>query len=150
MTRLPSKKRKPLAFGLGAGLLLCMALLPAEVQARPAFHGGGAHFNVGPHFNGGHPHPGHHPDHHPHPGPPPNHHHHDHHYDHHHPPHYWPGGYWAGVATGAAVGAVIYSLPPACTTLVVNGITYRRCSSTWYRPVYSGNQVVYEVVAPPR
>ncbi|MCW8128593.1 hypothetical protein OQE62_18650 [Microbulbifer halophilus] len=54
------------------------------------------------------------------------------------------------MATGAAIGAVVYSLPRACTATVVNGVTYERCDGVWYRPSYSGNQVVYVVVDAPR
>ena len=145
---------------VSACLLLSALLLSTEAEARPGFIGGGAHFNIGGHFGGmgriggfgggafrplG-----------PRPLPerriepdrriiP----------DHRYPyrPHYWPGGYWAGagagVAAGAAIGSFVYALPPACTTLSVGGVTYERCDGSWYRPSYSGTQVVYEVVAPP-
>jgi len=36
------------------------------------------------------------------------------------------------------------------TQVVVNGITYTQCGSTWYQPVYQNGQVVYQVVNPPR
>jgi hypothetical protein len=35
------------------------------------------------------------------------------------------------------------------TQIVVNGITYAQCGSTWYQPVYQGGQVSYQVVSPP-
>jgi hypothetical protein len=44
---------------------------------------------------------------------------------------------------------VIYSLPPACTSAVVNGVTYERCGDTWYAPRFHGHRVEYVVVAPP-
>jgi len=57
----------------------------------------------------------------------------------------------AGVAvTAAAVGSIARSLPPSCSTAVVNGITYQNCSGTWYQPQYAGSQVTYVVVNPPR
>jgi hypothetical protein len=38
----------------------------------------------------------------------------------------------------------------SCTNVVVNGITYSQCGSTWYQPTYSGADVTYVVVnAPP-
>ena len=139
-------------------LSLTALILPVTVEARPGFHGGGGHHNVGRHFSGGHHHrpPHHRPPHHRPPHRPPHHrppHHRPPHHGgghHHHHPHYWPGGHWAGVATAAAIGTIIYTLPPACSRVVVNGVTYEHCGDVWYRPVYRGNQVVYEIVAPPR
>lgn len=68
-----------------------------------------------------------------------------------------PGRYWnhpvaagAAIATTAAViGSVIYSLPPSCTTVSVDGLTYQQCGSTWYRPQYAGTSVQYVVVESP-
>ena len=68
-----------------------------------------------------------------------------------------PGNAWAhpvatGVAvatTAAVVGSIIYSLPPSCTTVSVNGLTYQQCGSTWYRPQYVGTSVQYVVVTSP-
>ncbi len=63
------------------------------------------------------------------------------------------GGYYGGsryyggaaVATGVAVGVaaiavgtMVVTLPPACTTIVVNGVAYQDCSGTYYAP--SGSQ----------
>jgi len=33
--------------------------------------------------------------------------------------------------------------------VVVNGVTYATCGSTWYRPIYQNGQVSYQVVSPP-
>jgi hypothetical protein len=68
-----------------------------------------------------------------------------------------PGNAWAhpvaaGVAvatTAAVVGSIIYSLPPSCRTVSVNGFTYQQCGSTWYRPQYVGTSVQYVVVSSP-
>ena len=68
--------------------------------------------------------------------------------DHHHP-----------IATGAAIGAtaaitsavvgsMVRTLPPACQTVMVNGIGYSNCGGTWYQPQYVGTTVQYVVVAP--
>jgi hypothetical protein len=62
----------------------------------------------------------------------------------------------AGVAIGATaavtaavVGSVVYSVPPSCSTVIVNGISYSQCGSTWYAPRYSGTTVEYVVVNAP-
>ena len=59
--------------------------------------------------------------------------------------HHYHGG--AAVATGVAVGAtaitvgsIVASLPPNCSSVVVDGTTYQNCSGTYYVP--SGNQWV--------
>jgi len=68
--------------------------------------------------------------------------------DHHHP-------IATGVAIGATaaitsavIGSMVYTLPPACQTVVVNGIGYSNCGGTWYQPQYVGTSVQYVVVAP--
>lgn len=70
--------------------------------------------------------------------------------DHHHP-------IATGVAIGATaaitsavIGSMVYTLPPACQTVVVNGIGYSNCGGTWYQPQYVGTSVQYVVVAPLR
>ena len=45
---------------------------------------------------------------------------------------------------------MVYSLPPDCTTLVINGIGYRQCDNVWYQPRYYGSTVQYIVVEAPR
>jgi len=56
----------------------------------------------------------------------------------------------AGAAlTSAAVGSVVYSLPPSCSTVVVGGVSYQQCGSTWYEPQFSGTSVNYVVVQQP-
>ena len=56
----------------------------------------------------------------------------------------------ATAATAAVIGSIAYSLPPACSAIVVNGLTYHQCGSAWYQPRYAGTQVTYAVVNPPR
>ena len=51
--------------------------------------------------------------------------------------------------TAAIVGSMVNSIPPSCTPVVVNGVTYSQCGSTWYQPQYAGTSVQYEVVNPP-
>jgi hypothetical protein len=65
------------------------------------------------------------------------------------------GAIAAGVvvgATAAIVGSAIAAsaIPPSCSTVVVNGLAYRSCGGAWYQPQYSGSQVTYIVVNPPR
>ena len=36
----------------------------------------------------------------------------------------------AAAATAIAIGTVVRSLPPSCTTVMVDGVTYHRCSGT--------------------
>lgn len=52
--------------------------------------------------------------------------------------------------TAAVIGSVVYSLPPSCTSVIVNGISYQQCGSTWYQPQYAGSNVSYVVVNSPR
>jgi hypothetical protein len=53
------------------------------------------------------------------------------------------------VATAIVVGAIVHSLPPNCTTLVVNGLAYQNCGGTYYQPQYHGSSVTYVVVVHP-
>jgi hypothetical protein len=55
----------------------------------------------------------------------------------------------AAVVTRAVVGSIVYSLPPACSAVVINGLTYQNCGGNWYQPRYAGTQVTYVVVNPP-
>ena len=76
-----------------------------------------------------------------------------HHYDNRYRYDYgWGGAVAAGVAVGAtaaAIGSVAYALPAGCSSVVVNGIVYQQCGSTWYQPQYYGNSMSYTVVARP-
>ncbi len=74
---------------------------------------------------------------------------------------YYHGGYYdhpvataavitAGVAvTAAAIGSMVRTLPPSCSTVVVNGLAYQNCGNVWYQPQYAGTQVNYVVVNAP-
>jgi hypothetical protein len=62
----------------------------------------------------------------------------------------------AGVALGAtaaitaaAIGSIAYSLPPSCSSVVMGGIGYQQCGSTWYQPQFAGTSTTYVVVNPP-
>jgi hypothetical protein len=45
---------------------------------------------------------------------------------------------------------ICQSLPPPCATVVVNGLAYQQCGSTWYQPRFSGTTTAYFVVNAPR
>lgn len=146
------RRTRTVVCALLAGAVL--ALWSGISAARPGGFHGGAHFNVGGHFQGGfRPDlrpggPGYQPHLRPEVRPrplPPGYRRGDYYHYHHG---YWPG-YAVGVATGAAIGSVVYSLPQECAVTVVNDITYQQCGPTWYRPYYRGGQVTYEVVDPP-
>jgi len=55
-----------------------------------------------------------------------------------------------GVTAGVAIGTAVAMLPSGCTTVVVDGIGYSQCGSTWYQPFYSGTSLQYTVVSPPQ
>lgn len=52
------------------------------------------------------------------------------------------------VTTSAIVGSYYRTLPPSCTTVIRNGITYSYCGSVYYQQTWSGDDVVYVVVNP--
>lgn len=52
--------------------------------------------------------------------------------------------------TSAVIGSMVYTLPPACSTIIVNGIAYQQCGGAWYQPQYVGSTVQYVVISPPR
>lgn len=56
----------------------------------------------------------------------------------------------AVAATAIVVGTRVNTLPPACTVVHVNGLTYQQCGSTWYQPQFVGTTTTYVVVKPPR
>ena len=69
------------------------------------------------------------------------------------------GGYYHPVAAGAVIGAMAVTtaavvgsyyrtLPPSCTTVVKNGVSYSHCGSVYYQQTWSGNDVVYVVASP--
>ncbi len=65
-------------------------------------------------------------------------------------------GYYGGrpilaFSTGLVIGSVIASasMPTTCTTTYVNGVSYRRCGSSYYQPFYEGDTMVYKVVSSP-
>ncbi len=65
-------------------------------------------------------------------------------------------GYYRGApvlafAAGMAIGSVIAAstMPSSCTTIITNGISYRRCDNSYYQPFYEGDTLVYRSVVSP-
>ncbi len=56
----------------------------------------------------------------------------------------------AAVVTAAVVGSMVQSIPPSCTSVIVNGLAYQRCGSTWYQPQFYGTTTTYLVVNAPQ
>jgi hypothetical protein len=73
----------------------------------------------------------------------------DRHYHGYHPVATAVGVAAAATVTAAVVGSIVHSLPPSCSAMVVNGMTYQQCGGTWYQPQYVGTQVSYVVVNAP-
>ena len=79
----------------------------------------------------------------------------------HHGYYHKEGEVLAGVVIGAAiVGAATAAPAPVTTTyitvlpctasaVIVNGVSYYNCSSTWYQRGYAGGQLTYVVGGPP-
>jgi hypothetical protein len=59
-----------------------------------------------------------------------------------------PVYYAAPVSYAPAVGTVVASLPPGCSSMSVNGVSYMNCAGTWYLPFYSGGALMYQVTTP--
>ncbi len=53
------------------------------------------------------------------------------------------------VVTAAVIGSVVHSVPPSCSVVSVNGLTYQHCGNDWYQPQFSGSTTTYVVVAAP-
>ena len=54
------------------------------------------------------------------------------------------------MVTAAVIGSMVNTLPPSCTSVVINGFAYQQCGSTWYQPQISGSSTTYIVVSAPR
>ena len=52
---------------------------------------------------------------------------------------------------GMAIGSIIASstMPKSCTTVIANGVSYRKCSNSYYQPFYQGDTLVYKSVSSP-
>jgi hypothetical protein len=54
------------------------------------------------------------------------------------------------VVTAAVIGSTVNTLPPACTVVMVNGMTYQQCGNVWYQPQFVGTTTSYVVINAPR
>ena len=55
----------------------------------------------------------------------------------------------SAVVTAAVVGSRVNTLPPNCTTVIANGVTYQQCGGSYYQPQFSGGNTTYVVVNQP-
>jgi hypothetical protein len=55
----------------------------------------------------------------------------------------------AVTATAIVVGSMVNTLPPSCSTVIVNGYAYQQCGNDWYQPQISGSSTTYIVVNNP-
>lgn len=64
---------------------------------------------------------------------------------------YYHGAPILAFATVVAIGSVVAAstMPTTCTTVVVNGLSYRRCDNAYYQPFYQGDTLVYKSVNSP-
>jgi len=71
---------------------------------------------------------------------------------------YYYGGTYHPVArftfamlTAVAIGTIISSasMSSSCSTMNVNGINYKNCDGTWFKPFYDGGNLQYEAVSSP-
>ena len=63
---------------------------------------------------------------------------------------HWDSHHGFAAVGVAATTVYIVNLPCTTTAVVVDDVSYYKCSSTWYKRGYSGSQVVYVAVdAPP-
>lgn len=64
---------------------------------------------------------------------------------------YYRGAPLMAFTTGLVIGSVIAAstMPTTCTTVIVNGVSYRRCDNSYYQPFYEGDTLVYKVVSSP-
>ena len=54
------------------------------------------------------------------------------------------------IVTAAVIGSIVSTLPPSCSTVIVNGFAYQQCGNSWYQPQISGSSTTYIVVNAPR
>jgi hypothetical protein len=46
------------------------------------------------------------------------------------------------------IGTIVTTLPPGCTTTVLNNVEYQRCGSTYYKASMMGSNLVFVVSQP--
>lgn len=64
---------------------------------------------------------------------------------------YYRGAPLMAFTTGLVIGSVIAAstMPRTCTTIIANGVSYRRCDNSYYQPFYEGDTLVYKSVVSP-
>lgn len=50
----------------------------------------------------------------------------------------------------AEKGAITHEIPSNCKSEIVNGKSYKHCGVNWFEPKYSGTELEYVVVDPPK
>lgn len=55
----------------------------------------------------------------------------------------------AAAAVGLVVGARLATLPTGCSVVMIAGVSYYQCGTTWLRPYMQGTTVTYVVVTAP-
>jgi hypothetical protein len=53
------------------------------------------------------------------------------------------------VVTPPAIGTVVSALPTGCAAVEAQGVAVYNCGNIYYRPVYQGSALVYQVVPYP-
>jgi hypothetical protein len=53
------------------------------------------------------------------------------------------------MVTAAVIGSTVNTLPPSCTVVITNGLTYQHCGTTWYQPQFVSGTTTYVVVHAP-
>jgi len=53
------------------------------------------------------------------------------------------------IVTAAVIGTRVNTLPPSCTVIVANGVTYQQCGGAYYQPQFVGGNTTYVVVNSP-
>ena len=51
-------------------------------------------------------------------------------------------------ASGLPIGTMVPTLPPGCSSTVINGVNYFNCGGVYYRAGFQGNNIVYIVSTP--
>jgi len=59
-----------------------------------------------------------------------------------------PVYYAAPVTYAPPVGTVVASLPGACSSMSISGVSYMNCAGVFYMPFYSGGALMYQVTNP--
>jgi hypothetical protein len=53
------------------------------------------------------------------------------------------------MVTSAVIGSMVNTLPPSCTAIMANGVSYQQCGNTYYQPQFVNGNTTYVVVNHP-